>query len=81
MAQGKLVVTTPVGAEGMPDDIGSCMLIADDAAGFASHVNRALTNRSEAESLAAKGKEFVIHHFDNRNITTQLTEFYQSLLS
>jgi len=63
-AAGIPVVSTRLGAEGIPVEHGRELLLADDPADFASAVLRVLAEPALADSLAQAGLEFVRRHFD-----------------
>ena len=63
-AAGIPVVSTRLGAEGIPAEDGRELLLADTPAEFAAAVLRVLANPGLAESLAHAGHEYVLRHFD-----------------
>ncbi len=79
MAQAKLVVTTTVGAEGLPDGAGKNMLISSDAADFTNKLSNAIDHPEDTQALALAGREFVLRNLDNTILTAELSEFYKSL--
>ena len=64
MAAGIPVVSTRLGAEGIPAVDGRDLLLADDADAFAGAVVRVLTDPVLAAKLAENGLKFVRQHFD-----------------
>ncbi len=81
MAQNKLVITTPVGAEGMPEGLTDHLIICDTAESFAEKISWALDHPAEGAAIASAGRNFVLSSLDNTQLTSELTEFYQSLRS
>ena len=79
MAQAKLVITTTVGAEGLPDGIENKMLVCRDAAEFTNKLNHALAHPEDSQALALAGKDFVMRNLNNKTLTSELTQFYKSL--
>ena len=63
-AAGIPVVSTRLGAEGLPVTDGGELLLADTPAEFAAAVQRVLDDSGLAARLAAAGSEFVRRHFD-----------------
>ena len=63
-AAGIPVVSTRLGAEGIPVEDGRELLLADTPAEFAAAVLRVLANPGLAESLAQAGHEYVRRNFD-----------------
>ena len=58
------VVSTRLGAEGIPVESGRELLLADEPIDFGAAVLRVLADPALAESLARAGLEFVRRHFD-----------------
>jgi polysaccharide biosynthesis protein PslH len=63
-AMAKPVVSTTLGAEGLQLRHGESILLANDAASFASHVVRVLTTPDLASALGAKARRVVVERFD-----------------
>ncbi|MFZ4394475.1 MAG: glycosyltransferase [Kiritimatiellia bacterium] len=64
MAAGVPVVSTRLGAEGIPAVDGRDLLLADEPESFARAVVRVLTDPALAAQLAANGLQFVRQQFD-----------------
>ena len=64
MAAGVPVVSTRLGAEGIPAVDGRDLLLADDPESFARAVLRVLTDPALAAMLAGNGLDFVRRYFD-----------------
>jgi len=64
MAAGVPVVSTTLGAEGIPAMDGRDLLLADDPAAFVRSVTRVLSDPALAASLAENGLRFVRQYFD-----------------
>jgi sugar transferase (PEP-CTERM/EpsH1 system associated) len=64
MAMGKAVVSTTVGAEGLPVHDGEHLLLADDSESFASAVVRLLRDDDRRRSLEAAARTLVVEHYD-----------------
>jgi len=63
MAMGRAVVSTTVGAEGLPVTHGQDILIADDAAGFAESVLRLLRDTGLRRRLGEAARQLVTRHY------------------
>ena len=59
MAMAKAIVSTTVGAEGLPVEPGEHIVIADDPRTFATEVVRLLTSHDERRELAGRAQHFV----------------------
>lgn len=77
MALGRAVVTTPIGAEGIPAVHGEHFLLADDAAGFADQVAHCLDNQFFTSKLGEYAVEFVRSNFDNGEIAERVIAAYK----
>jgi glycosyltransferase involved in cell wall biosynthesis len=62
-AAGVPVVSTRLGAEGLPVEGGEHLLLADDAARFAAAVSRLLTNEDLRLKLGAAGRRLFVSEF------------------
>jgi polysaccharide biosynthesis protein PslH len=64
MAMAKAVVSTTVGAEGLPVTHGRDILLADDEAGFARSVVQLLRDAGARRRLETASRRLVAEHFD-----------------
>ena len=67
MAMGKAVVSTAVGAEGLPVDGGEHLLLADEPRGFARGVVRLSATWSAAPSSSRRHAQLVVEHTTGRS--------------
>ncbi len=80
MAQGKPVISTSIGAEGLNATDNINLIVADTPDAFARQVKRLLKDPDESQRIGEGGKRFVAENFDNRKIVDDLLGFYKSLL-
>jgi glycosyltransferase involved in cell wall biosynthesis len=59
MAMGTPVVSTTIGAEGLPVSNGENLLIADNEKQFADAIIRVLSDKAMSDKLARQGRQFV----------------------
>jgi len=78
LAHGRPVVTTPHGAEGIPEDADGGLVVAADASAFAAAVERLLAHPEEATERGARGRDFVARHF---SWDESVARYRQALLS
>ena len=64
MAMGKAVVSTTIGAEGLPVTSGEDVLIADDPAQFARAVIGLIRDDQRRQSLEAQARRLVVDRYD-----------------
>jgi polysaccharide biosynthesis protein PslH len=64
MAMGKAVVSTTVGAEGLPVTSGEHLMLADDPVSFARAVVRLMRNESKREHLGNAARSLVLDRYD-----------------
>jgi sugar transferase (PEP-CTERM/EpsH1 system associated) len=74
MALARPVVTTTIGAEGLPVTPDEHVLFADDAESFAAQVVRLLESPDDARALGARGAEFVRRNFGWERVSQQFAE-------
>ena len=78
-SMGKAVVSTSVGAEGIPARNGKEILLADDPETFAIQVQRLLESSELRQELGRAAHELVKETYDWTSISRQLLEVYESL--
>jgi glycosyltransferase involved in cell wall biosynthesis len=81
MAEGKVVITTQVGAEGIDLKNGVHLIIANDDKEFLSGIEKLLLNQQEYLHIAKNAVKFVKAEYDNKMIVAGLYDFYKSSLS
>jgi sugar transferase (PEP-CTERM/EpsH1 system associated) len=64
MAMGKAVVSTTVGAEGLPVTSGRDVMIADDPAQFAETVVYLMRNATARQAIEAAARRLVVERYD-----------------
>ena len=74
LAQGKAVLTTPMGADGITLVAGRDAAIANSPAEFANEAIRLLNDPARRHEIAHKGRQFVSENYDWRKITPLLDE-------
>jgi glycosyltransferase involved in cell wall biosynthesis len=74
MAAGKPVVSTTIGAEGLPVRNGENVMLADDPAGFASEIVALLQNPEKCRVIGAAGKQLVNGHYSWPTVCKVLEE-------
>jgi polysaccharide biosynthesis protein PslH len=81
LSYGKAIVSTSVGAEGIPVNAGEHLLIADDADAFTKSVTELLENADRKNELEKNAKKFAEENLDNTAVTAKLVAFYKTLLN
>ena len=81
MAMGKAVVSTALGAEGLPVTHGQNILIADDPREFARSVVRILRDRELAARLGRAARSLVERHFAWKTAASQFETILQETVS
>lgn len=80
MAFGKAIVSTSIGAEGIPAEPGRHIFIADTAEDFIEAVIALLNKQDERMRLESAAAEFARKEFDNVKVVAGLLDFYKTLL-
>lgn len=79
MALGKVVLSTSVGAEGIPCTDGVDILIADSPNAFVQKLEWLKQNPDRLNSIGNAARELALAHFDSKQVTSTMVEFYNSL--
>lgn len=72
MAMGKAIVSTSVGAEGLPVEPGKNILLADQAEQFAHHVITLLTHSEKRKALGRAARELVEKNYRWTSVAQEL---------
>lgn len=80
MALGKVILSTPVGAEGIDCENGKDILIAADANAFAEAVSRYVNDPQRCRNIGEAAKRLAAEKYNNSDICTRLTAFYNRLI-
>ncbi len=78
MVMGKCIISTSIGAEGIPVTHGENILLADDPQAFAEQIDWALTNPEKRNEIARAARYFAHEQFDNQTLGKRLLAFYKS---
>ncbi len=81
LSYGKVIVTTSIGAEGIPAKKDKEICITDTPEQFVSAINSLLFERKKINEIGMNAKEFVKNNFDNSNIINNLIMFYKNNIS
>jgi polysaccharide biosynthesis protein PslH len=74
MAMGKAVVSTSIGAEGLPVTHGRDIMIADSPEHFAWSIVTLLRKRAKRDALQQAARELVATHYDWTSVAGQLED-------
>lgn len=80
-ASGKAVLSTSLGAEGLPAVDGENIAIADTAARFAERAAALLRDPTRARCLGTAGRQAVEESFSWKRVGDSLLEVYETVLS
>jgi glycosyltransferase involved in cell wall biosynthesis len=80
LAYGKAIVSTSIGAEGIPIDNGKNIMIADGPAEFSKAVIELLKNDSKLMSIERGALEFAENELDNKKVVSGLIDFYNKMI-
>jgi polysaccharide biosynthesis protein PslH len=78
LAMGKAVVSTSLGCEGIDAKSGDTISLADRPEMFARAVVELLRKPEQALRLGARGRTFVLKHYDWNRITGRIIDCYNS---
>ena len=81
MALGRLVITTSIGAEGIPAIDGEHFLLAETPEDFVRKVSWCIGHPGEMFETGQNARRFAGDFFDNNKIAKRVGEIYQKILS
>lgn len=79
LALGKIVITTTLGATGIPFQEGKNILIADTPEQFVDKIRFLKDNPDRLVSIGKEARKLVENEFDLKQVTSKLTYFYSNL--
>jgi polysaccharide biosynthesis protein PslH len=77
MALGKTIVTTSLGAEGIPCKDGHNILIADTPRAFADKISKCLNERKTFAIIGENAYQFAKQRFSSHEVVKKLLAFFQ----
>ncbi len=80
MSFGKAIVSTTIGAEGLPVENGKNIFIADEAPVFANYVIQLLSNVELRNNFETEAKKLAEQKFDYRVLVGELLNFYSEIV-
>lgn len=80
MSLGKVVLTTPIGLEGIHAKNKKEVLIAETVAEFEKAINYCYQNKNKLERIGRRAKEFVSTSYDSDELAKDLIKEYSSLM-
>lgn len=79
LAYGKAIITTSIGAEGIPYTNHKNMVVADSAASFTEAIVSLLKDQAQKQRLQQQARALAEQHFDYKQIGAGLLGFYKSM--
>ncbi len=80
LAYGKAIITTSIGAEGIPYTAGKDLLIADTKEDFAKAIISLIKDTSKKEALQQHARKLAETTFNYKVLAANLLDFYKKLL-
>ncbi len=77
MALGKVIISSTIGAIGIEYKEKENLLIADTASEWIQAIDALIHKEGKQEMISNNARSFASTHFDNRNITRELIQFYK----
>ena len=81
MAMGKAVVSTSLGAEGLPVTNGEHIQLADSPENFAARVVELLEDATRRREQADRGRRLILQNFSAETVARQFEEICQSVVT
>ena len=79
MAMGKAIISTSIGAEGIPVTHLENIIIADNPKEFADAITELSKNDELKQKIKKNARSFIQNQFDNKYLVSQLLNFYTKL--
>lgn len=79
MAMGMCIVTTTIGAAGIPVKNGTHLFIEDDPVQFAMRIKEMLGNRSRQQAIGREARKMIQENFDTFAIASRLEALYKEM--
>ena len=80
LAYGKAIVSTSIGAEGIPVTPSENIILANEPHLFTRQVVKLLKDAEMLTKIQTGARRFAENHLDNQKITKELVDFYQELI-
>jgi glycosyltransferase involved in cell wall biosynthesis len=80
MALNKTIVSTKIGAEGIPVENGKNILLANSAQEFSTAIEKLIANRDLFNKIGKNAKKFIVENYDNDTILLNLIDFYNKYI-
>ena len=81
MAMGKVIISTSIGAEGIPISHMENIIIADTPNEFADAITLVCNNEPLKQKIKKNARMFIQNNYDNTILTEQLIKFYNSIIN
>ena len=79
MAMGKVIVSTSIGAEGIPVTHNENIIIANTPEEFANAIKNLSSNQELKTKIGNNARKFIEDYFENTKLISELLKFYESL--
>ena len=79
MAMGKVIVSTSIGAEGIPVTHNENIIIADTPEDFANAIKNLASNQELKNKIGNNARKFIEDNFENTKLIANLIGFYKEL--
>lgn len=79
MAMGKVIVSTSIGAEGIPVTHNENIIIADTPEEFANAIKNLASNQGLKNKIGNNARKFIEDNFENTKLIANLMGFYKEL--
>ena len=80
LAYGKAIISTEIGAEGIPIKSNENIFLINEPKTFADTIVKLLTDDVLLNKIETGSRKFAEEHLDNQKITKELVKFYEELV-
>lgn len=80
MALGKTVISTSIGAEGIPWTNGVNILIADTPSAFAQLIHQCAKSPALCREIGNNARQLALRHYDRKATAAQMVKFWEEMI-
>jgi polysaccharide biosynthesis protein PslH len=81
MAQGKIIISSSIGAEGIHYEEGKNILIADEPAAWVKKILAYFRDKQRYQPIGENARKLIAGEYSNEKVTSDYIEFYKELIA
>jgi len=80
MSYGKVILTTPIGIEGIPGEHMKNIIIAENKEDFIMYLSKIYNDKNLLNIISQNAIEFIKQHYNNNKLASELIDFYKQCI-